>query len=339
MRRALFIWLALVGMLLAGCAAGANGEPAGPASASADEPGEAVAQPEDAADSEPLRVALLPILDSLPYYVAVENGYFNEEGVAVEVVPVASGLERDQLMQSGEIDGMLTELPVVANFNQGGTTVQVLISARTAYPNAPLFRVLAAPGSGLETAADLAGVPVGIAENTIIEYVTERLLQNEGLADEEIVGQSIPAIPERFQLLMEGQIEAATLPDPLAQSAIEQGAINVIDDSAYPQYAVSVLAFSTQSIEEQPEAVRRFLRAWDRAAADINDKPEQYRRLLLEQVQVPDNVRETYNIPPFPRSEVPTEAQWSDVNRWLIDKGLLESELPYADSVSTQYLP
>lgn len=330
MRRTLFVLLVVLSLTLLGGCTSPQPEPSGD-----NPPGDA--EPVDSGGT--LRVALLPILDSLPYYVAEEQGYFAAEGVQVEIVPVASGLERDQLMQAGEIDGMLTELPVVANFNKSEPAVQILISARKAYPDAPLFRVLAAPGSGVSAPAGLAGVPIGIAENTIIEYVTERLLEERGLASEDVVGQSVPAIPERFQLLMEGQIAAATLPDPLAQSAIEQGAINVIDDSAYPQYAVSVLAFSTESIEEQPEAVRRFLRAWDRAAADINDKPEQYRRLLLEQVQVPDNVRETYNIPPFPRSEVPTEAQWSDVNRWLIDKGLLESELPYADSVSTQYLP
>lgn len=337
MHRTLIVLLVIVSLVLLGCT---SPEPSGDSPPGAVEPLEEAGEEAEPVDSSgTLRVALLPILDSLPYFVAEQQGYFEAEGVQAEIVPVASGLERDQLMQAGEIDGMLTELPVVANFNKAGPAVQILISARKAYADAPLFRVLAAPESGITAPADLAGVPIGIAENTIIEYVTERLLEERGLTPEDIVGQSIPAIPERFQLLMEGQIEAATLPDPLAQSAIEQGATNVIDDSAYPQYAVSVLAFSVESLEEQPEAIRRFLRAWDRAAADINDNPENYRGLLLEQVQVPPNVQETYEIPPFPRSEVPTESQWADVNRWLIDKGLLESELPYAESVSTQYLP
>ncbi|MBN1119998.1 MAG: ABC transporter substrate-binding protein [Anaerolineae bacterium] len=286
-----------------------------------------------------LKIALLPILDSLPYFVAEQNGYFVEEGVEVEPLVVVSAIERNQLMQSGEIDGMLAELSTVATFNRDEIQLKALIMSRKAYPDAPLFRVLAAPGSDITSASDLAGVPVAIAENTIIEYVTDRLLESEGVPADQIVGESVPAIPERYQLLMEGQIAAATLPDPLAQSAIESGAVPVIDDSAYPEVAVSVLAFSTGTIENNPEALRRFLRAWDRAAGDINADPEAYRGLLLEQVSVPPNIQETYQIPPFPRAELPTAGQWDDVIDWLIEKGLVESAVAYDESVTGDFLP
>ncbi|MCC6906093.1 MAG: ABC transporter substrate-binding protein, partial [Anaerolineae bacterium] len=238
---------------------------------------EATAEESAPAPEGSLKIALLPILDSLPYYVAAQNGYFEDAGLTVEVLPVGSGLERDQLMQSGEIDGMLNEMSSSAIFNREATQVQVVMTARKAYDDAPLFRVLAAPGSGIASPADLAGVPIGIGENTIIQYMTERVLQAEGLSAEEIVGQNVPAIPERFQLLMQGQLQAATLPDPLAQSAIEQGAVLVIDDSAHPEVAVSVLTFSSASLESKPQAVRAFLAAWSRAAEDINADPEAYR--------------------------------------------------------------
>jgi NitT/TauT family transport system substrate-binding protein len=300
---------------------------------------EATSEAPPAGEEGTLKVALLPILDSLPFFVAEANGYFIEEGVVVEAVPVGSALERDQLMQSGEIDGMLNEMHSTAIFNREGTRLQVVMTSRKAYPDAPLFRVLAAPRSNITIPSDLAGVPIGISENTIIEYVTDRLLEAEGLSSDDIVGQSVPAIPERFQLLMQGQILAATLPDPLAQSAIEQGAIPIVDDSAYPEYAVSVLTFNLEAIQGKPEALRGFLRAWDRAAADINADPEAYRALLLERVSIPPNVQETYAIPPFPRAEVPSAEQWDDVMQWLIDKGLIEQPLAYGDSVTTGFLP
>jgi NitT/TauT family transport system substrate-binding protein len=315
-----------------------------PVSATVEPTGQAVAEePAEeapaAATSDPLKVAFLPILDSLPYYVAAENGYFDDAGVTVEVVPVASALERDQLMQSGEIDGMLAELSTVAVFNQDAITLQAVTTARKAYPDAPLFRVLAAPDAEAATPAAMAGVPIGISENTIIEYVTQRLLEAEGLSAEDIVGQSVPSIPERYQLLMEGQIPAATLPDPLAQSAMEDGAQLVIDDSIHPEYAVSLIAFSSDALDSRPDDVRAFVAGWDRAADAINADPEAYRGLLLEKVGIPPNVQETYNIPPFPRGEVPTESQWNDVVTWLIDKGLLQSGPAYDKSVTTAYLP
>jgi NitT/TauT family transport system substrate-binding protein len=95
-----------------------------------------------------LGLLFYPILDAFPYHVAEANGYFNDSGVEIKVVPVASGLERDQLMQAGAIDGMLNEMITTANFNRDRVQIKTVIAARKAYPNYPLFRLLPAPGSG-----------------------------------------------------------------------------------------------------------------------------------------------------------------------------------------------
>ena len=169
------------------------------------------------AESRPLKVALLPILDSFPFYVAESKGYFDQNGVNAKAIPVMSGLDRDQLMQSGEIDGMLNEMMSSAGFNRDRVTVQIVSAARKAYPNYPLFRVLAGPKSGIDTPSKLTGKAVGISKNTIIEYVTDRLLEAENLSIDSVKKKSVPAIPERFQLLMQERLASATLPDPLAK--------------------------------------------------------------------------------------------------------------------------
>jgi NitT/TauT family transport system substrate-binding protein len=288
---------------------------------------------------EPLKVALLPILDVFPFYVAESGGYFADYGVEVKAVPVASGLERDQLMQSGAIDGMLNEMITTANFNRNRIQVKSVISARKAYRDYPLFRLLSAPGISFSATGDLAGVPIGVSKNTIIEYVTDRLLVAEGLEAKAIVKKSVPVIPERYQLLLQGQLKAATLPDPLAKSAMAAGAGEIVDDSAYPGYSVSVLSFNINALKNKASAVRLFLKAWDRAAAAINKNPEAFRGLLLKKIRVPKNVQQTYKIPPYPRREVPDAGQWADVMNWMTEKGLLGSALSYDDSITAEYLP
>jgi NitT/TauT family transport system substrate-binding protein len=290
-------------------------------------------------NSPPLKVALLPILDVLPFYVAEERGYFSSEGVQVRAVPVASALERDQLMQSGAIDGMLTEMTSVAGFNRQGLRLRIVGIARMSYPDFPLFRLLAAPGSDVKSTADLAGESVGISVHTIIEYVTDRLLAAEGLDPKKVVKRSVPSIPERYQLLMQGRLKAATLPDPLAKSALEAGASAVVADSSHPRVAASVLGFSHTSLENRPEEVRGFLRAWDRGAEEINRDPDSCRALLLKKIRVPENIQETYVLPPFPRRRIPDEGQWNDVLDWMREKGLVEGPLPYGDSVTDSFLP
>jgi NitT/TauT family transport system substrate-binding protein len=286
-----------------------------------------------------LRVALLPILDTFPFYVAQARGYFDQYAVTVKAIPVSSGLERDQLMQSGAIDGMLNEMATTANFNREQAQVRIVATARKAYPHYPLFRILSAPGSGLSSPADLKGVPIGISKNTIIEYVTDRLLAAGGLRPEQIAKKSVPAIPERYQLLLQGQLKAATLPDPLAKSALEAGAGSVIDDSAHPLYSISVLSFNLKTLETKANAIRQFLKAWNQAAQDINTDPDSFRGLLLQKIRVPNNIQQTYRIPPFPLREIPGAESWADVMDWMVSKGLLKAPIPYKDSTTADYLP
>ena len=234
---------------------------------------------------------------------------------------------------------MLNELTTTASFNRIKVQVRVLMALRMADPEVPMFRLLASPKSPVRSVKDLAGVSVGISKNTVIEYVTDRLLQAEGLDPVRIRKRSVPVIPERYQLLMQNRLEAAVLPDPLGKSAIESGAHRIIDDSAYPQYSVSVLSFSIEAVAGKPKAIRSFLKAWDRAAEDINRNPDTYRPLLLEKIRIPKQIQSTFPIPPFTRSAVPSASQWTDVIRWMTAKGLLSSPLTYEGSVSPAFLP
>jgi NitT/TauT family transport system substrate-binding protein len=153
------------------------------------------------------------------------------------------------------------------------------------------------------------------------------------------VKKSVPVIPERFQLLLQGQIKAATLPDPLAASALAGGARQIVADSSHPEYSVSVLSFNVAALENKLQTVRGFLKAWDRAVVQINQKPESFHDLLLKKIRVPANIRDTFKIPPYPRRRVPDAGQWADVMQWMTTKGLLASPLDYNDSVSAAYLP
>ena len=290
-------------------------------------------------ENVPLRFAVLPIPDVLPYHLAQEEGYFQEEGISVEALPVASALDRDQLMQTGQIDAMLTEIVNSASFNRSQSRVKIVCIARSPIDSHSLFSILSAPGSGINTFSDLNGIPIGISKNTIIEYVTDRLLTHRGLSAKDIVTTSIPVIPERYQLLLQGQIKAATLPEPLASSAQAAGAIRIVADATVPTYSASVISFSVSALEKKSLAVKGFLKAWDRAAANINAAPDDYRPLLLKKIRVPKNIAETFPIPKFPRSRVPNADQWADVMEWMISKGLLEKSLPYDQSVTSALLP
>jgi NitT/TauT family transport system substrate-binding protein len=326
------IWLltavvTIVLMTAAGCAGEDLTTTTGPAPAS------------EKAEVQTLRMALLPIMDVLPFHVAQQNGYFDQVGVQVELVPVKSGQERDTLMQTGQVDGMLTDLISPIIFNQDQAQVKAVRTARKVYPDSPLFRLLAEPGSAVQSPADLAGVEVGTAQNTVIEYITDRMLENAGLTPDQIISQEVSAIPIRFELLINGEIPAATLPDPLASGAIAAGAVPVVDDTTVPELSQSILAFSTEALDAKPEAVRRFLQAWEMAVAELNTKPDDYRDLLIEMGRVPESIQGTFQMPPFPEASVPNPEQLADVVAWALDKGIVRKDVPYERMVDDSFLP
>jgi NitT/TauT family transport system substrate-binding protein len=330
----LLVLAVMAGMLLAGCASVPPSQPAAAPGASTP----SAAQPA-VAPTESIKLALIPVLDTIPIYVALQNGYFQEQGLAVETVPVKSPQERDVLLQTGQVDGVLTDLQGVGLLNKDSVKVKAVYTSRRPFPDAPLFRILASPKSEITSVADLKGVEIGISNNTIIEYLTDRILAAEGLAPEEIKKIEVGAITVRFEQLMNGNIKAAVLPDPLAQGAIAGGAKLVVDDTAHTDLSQSVLVFQDSTLKAKPDVVRQFLVAWEKAVKEVNANPEKYRAVLMEQGRVPQSIQEAYKMPPFPERSVPSESEVADVTAWLKDKGLVSRDIPYSDMVDTFFLP
>jgi NitT/TauT family transport system substrate-binding protein len=291
-----------------------------------------------AADKVSVRIAMLPILDTIPLYLAQEAGYFTAEGVSVEFIPVGSAAERDQVMAAGRADGMINDLVSVVLYNRQEITIQVVRFMRVATKDAPLYRVVASPKAGIKTVSDLAGVPIGISQGSIIDYVTDRLLQSEGLAVGQIKTIAVPKIPERMALLSSGELKAATLPEPFATLAIQNGAVVITDDRAHPEFGNSVISFHKTFLDQHPIAAQGFLRAVEKAIQDINASPEKARPIFSKYNLVPSDLAASYPVPVFPTSSLPTQAQFDAVAQWAVGKGLVDRTVPYSGSVVDNFL-
>lgn len=285
-----------------------------------------------------LRIAILPILDTLPLYVAESAGYFAEHGLLVEFIPVASAAERDQLLQAGQVDGIVTDLVALALYNQAETQVVAVRYAMKPTPNFAQFRIMAAADAKIATAADLKGVSIGISEGTGIEYVTTRMLEAEGLSANHITTLAVPKIPDRMALLNAGKLQAATLPEPLGTLVMQQGATVVVDDTQYLDLSCSIFAFRKEVVDNQSQSVENFLAALSQASDAINADKTQWASLLVEQKLIPPPLLESYTLPDYPNDAVPTVAQFADVVAWLEDTGRLKKAPVYADVVRADWL-
>lgn len=286
-----------------------------------------------------IRFAALRILDSLPLYVAEEQGYFTEAGVSVTIIPVNSAAERDQLIASNQADGMINEVMSTLFANREEVQVVIVRTARAAEPDSAVFRVLAAGNTGVNSIAGLQSLEIGISQGTIIEYVTDRLFEAEGFDPTDFNKVNIPAIPDRLALLNSGELGAATLPEPASTLATAAGAIVVIDDSAHPEYGYSTIAFRQPFVEASPSTIRAFLEAIEKAVDDINQNPEQWSSLLVERGLIPEPLAGNYPVPSFIEASVPSENQFQDAVDWARSKNLISSNQSYADQITSEYLP
>lgn len=286
-----------------------------------------------------LRIALIPVLDALPMYVAQGQGLFAKHNIQVEFIPVKSAPERDQLIASKQADGMVNEILSTMFFNREQVQVQSVRYARTASSEAALFRIMAAANSGISGPDGLKGVEIGISEGTVIHYLTERLLQAEGFTAGEINTVAVPDITARMTLLQSGELKAAMLPEPLSTLTQSQGAVVALDDTSHPEYSFSTITFRQEVIDANPEAIRGFLAAVEEAVEIINSAPDSLKPLLQEQSLVPQPILDSFVIAPFHTADIPTEAQWNDVLAWAKDKGLLSGDVSYSESVTGEYLP
>ncbi len=234
---------------------------------------------------------------------------------------------------------MVNELISALFYNQDEIQVQVVRYARTASSEDPLFRILVSKDSGINDLAALKQAEIAISEGTVIEYLTDRLLQAEGFTDDEINTIPVPAIPDRMALLGAGELQAAMLPDPLSSLAIQSGASVILDDTRHPEFGFSVITFTIDAITENPDAIRGFLSAIEKAVSDINANPDQWDLLLSDKNLVPEPVRGTYTIPTFPEKGIPTEAQFMDAVKWVNEKGLVDTLFEYSETVTAEYLP
>jgi NitT/TauT family transport system substrate-binding protein len=286
-----------------------------------------------------LKIAVLPILDTLPMYVAQQEGLFTKHRIQVTFIPVGSAAERDQVINAGQADGMINEIISTQFYNRDKIQVQIVRFAQTATSNSAMFRILASGKSDISSVDQLKGEPIGISQGTVIEYLTDRLLKAQGFSKDEIQTIAVPKISDRMALLGSGELKAAMLPEPLSSLAEQQGARVILDDTSKPEYSYSTIAFRKAVIDQHPEAIRAFLAAIEDATNLINQDPAKFSNLLSEQNLVPAPLSGSFPVPKFATAGIPTQAQWDDVLEWAKENGLLSKDVSFQDSVTASFLP
>lgn len=286
-----------------------------------------------------VRIGTLPTEDSLPLWIAQNQGYFAIEGIPkVEIIEFQSAQERDAAFASGAIDGFMGDIIAATNLNAAGKPNKIVTIMLGANQSQGRFGIAVPPKSKVTTVTQLANVPVGTSSATIQEYVLDGLMGEAGVASSSVKVEEVKKVPVRFQLLMSGRLKAAALPEPFLSLAEQGGAKTVGDDTkAQSNLSQTVLVFSDAYLAKKggPEAVKGVLKAWDIAANDINKNPNAYRALLVEKAKLPASLATTYKINMYPKHQLPAKADVDAVLAWMKAKGYLKTDITYDQLTTT----
>ena len=299
--------------LLAGCSGG------GSASSSA------------SSGSAPITIGSLPTEDILPIWVARDEGLYEKAGLKVDVVPFQSAAELISGVQAGAVLLAMTDIMVTASIFAGGTDVQMEWITLGATPQQGRFGIMVGPESKVASLTDLAGVPIGVGTNTILEYVMDRLMEGAGIPDDQIVVEEMQDLLPRYQMMANGQVAAAALPASLLALGEATGCRTVADDTQGENISQSVMIARSSFVEggSGSSSVETLKQVWNEAADKINADPEAYRATLVKNANLPEVVASTYPICEYPRCELPTNAMVDPVLAWMKKKGHLTKDLTY----------
>ena len=278
--------------------------------------------------AEPLRLGVLPVLDALPLHVAVQDGLFKKQGLDVELVPFQSALERDMAAQAGRIDGYFGDLVAAFLLLRADVPMPAALVSYRTNPGHPMFALVTSPQHSRDTLATLRGASLGLSNATVIEFLLDRIQAAHKLPRNYFNRVEVKKFPLRLQMLAAGQIDLALLPEPLVTLNVRKGGAVVATDEDL-DLPLTVVCLH-RSLQPQLPA---FLAAYAEAVKRLRTNPEKYRQLMAQACALPSLLVDSFPVPPFPAPVPPTQAELDVVQDWMLERGLLQQRMPYANAV------
>lgn len=227
-----------------------------------------------------VKVGHLPSSLFSPLYVADANGYFEAEGITLELVPIKSGQDGVPMLASGQLDVMVAGFSA-GMFNALSEGVEFTIVGSMGIspgdiensPTALEVRQELIDDGSVSSVADLKGRKIGVAggPGATGGYLLASMLEEGGLTlnDVEVVNLSTP---DQEPALTNGSVDAATPSAPFSTSIEEAG---VGSPLAVPAKGVTGTGVVYSEQFAGGELAQAFFSALAKGAGDLSPDGEQ----------------------------------------------------------------
>ena len=239
-----------------------------------------------AATPDKIKFPYSPIAwNSLPWWMAKEGGFFEKQGLDVEMYYEGASSVIVQAMLAGEANfAGLAGPSVVANVVNGGDVIQVAAVVKT-------FTIPMYSQPSITDVGQLKGQKVGVSRFGSISHIAAlNILQRAGVTGVTIIQTG--GIPESTAALMSGNVAAAMVPPPQSIMLREKGFRELVSVKQFREWNIPVVengvAARRSYAEKNPNVVKRFIRAAFEGIRQIYDSKELATKTLAKYTKMTD---------------------------------------------------
>ncbi|KQO12267.1 ABC transporter substrate-binding protein [Acidovorax sp. Leaf76] len=235
-----------------------------------------------------IRIGFWPVAAGLPFFAAVEKGYFKEAGLDVEPLKFAGAQQVMEAMLSGRSDGSSNGTGS-ANLAIGEIAQPGLFKIFATNPSNAKFvldQFITGKDSAIKTMADLKGKKVasgpGIQNMTLCKTMLERAGASGVTVTELPIGQHIAAI-------VAGQVDACYTLEPTGTIGRMNGTTRIIESGVVARYILGdamapwhggAASLTSEFIKKNPEVAKKFIAAYARGIELVRSKPDEARQFM-----------------------------------------------------------
>lgn len=226
----------------------------------------------------PTKIVLgaLRLTSHSPTFIAVERGYFKDEGLDVKLSYFESSAAMAVGVAGGDLDYGVTAITGgLLNLAQKGA-IKVIGGALSEDPKVQGAMILAsneAYKAGLTDPSKLPGRTFGITTaGSSFQYMLSRIATKEGFDISSVRMKPLQKVGALIGALSSGQIDAWVIQPSIGERLVRSGAAHQIGSFSNfdPTYQVTAVFTSTKIATKEHAQTAAFLRALSRGVADYN---------------------------------------------------------------------